>query len=171
MNVQTKFLRPSALTVALCLLAAAGHAGAANPSTSQVVVSTTATVLKPAPVLRPPSVATTDLSRVSPPLTGRWSSSDTDKETGVTETLVIEFKADGSYSTQLQENKFKSPRFSGSGRYTVVDADKSGFTLVVRRQMDDPESDKSNASETQRITWVDKDTLRAADGSVIRRAR
>lgn len=156
------------LALGACLLATTSQA---RPS-AQAVVHGAATVV--APIVRPSPVIAPDLSRsvaVATPIAGRWSSSETDKETGVTETLLIEFRTDGSYTTQLVESHFKSPRFHGSGRYAVVDASASGFTLVIQRRMDDPESDKSAAKETQRITWVDKDTLRAADGSVIRRAR
>jgi len=160
--------RFAAIALAICLVAPGSHARPPAPATTPGPATVTAPQLQPKPVTAP---ALSRSIALAPSLAGRWSSSDTDKETGVTETLLIEFRQDGTYATQLQDSHFKSPRFQGGGRYAVVDADAGGFTLVIERRMDDPESDKSAARETQRITWVDKDTLRAADGSVIRRAR
>lgn len=104
-------------------------------------------------------------------LPGRWQTITHDKETGVSETLVIEFAADGSYSTQLQSSHFKSPRFSARGGYAITDTDAKGFTLKITRKLEDPESDKADAFEIQRIEVVDDNTLKAADGAIVQRVK
>ncbi|TAJ54680.1 MAG: hypothetical protein EPN60_13090 [Nevskiaceae bacterium] len=104
-------------------------------------------------------------------LLGRWSSTETDKETGVAETLILEFRADGSYLTSLRSGGFQPAKFTGAGRYAVTAADKSGFTLKVERALKEPEADKADASESQQIKWLDPDSLQAADGSIVRRVK
>ncbi len=116
----------------------------------------------------PPPLAAADTSKR---LIGSWSSSESDKDTGHTETTVIHFDEKGGYRTELLSSHFKSPRFSGKGRYTIADEDKSGFTLKVDRSLDDPQMDKTAASEKQRIDWLDDNTLKAADGSIVRRRK
>lgn len=104
-------------------------------------------------------------------LLGRWSSTETDKETGVAETLILEFRADGSYVTSLRSGGFQPAKFTGAGRYAVTTADKSGFTLKVERALKEPEADKADSSESQQIKWLDADSLQAADGSIVRRMK
>ncbi len=119
----------------------------------------------------PLSASPTAMAEAAKLLPGRWQTTTHDKETGVTETLVIEFTADGRYTTQLQSSHFKSPRFNAHGSYSIVDADPSGFTLKIARKLEEPESEKADASEVQRIEVVDDNTLKAADGAIVRRTR
>ncbi len=106
-------------------------------------------------------------------LQGRWSTSSTDKETGITETTMIEFRADGRYVTAVRDSAFKplKDQQSNQGRYSIGKADKSGFELKIERDQKEPESDKTDASETSVIKIVDDNTLQAADGSVVKRMR
>lgn len=106
-------------------------------------------------------------------IVGTWGNSRSDKETGEEETSIIEFSRDGSYSTRLRNNKFpdqeKMPL--AGGRYTVTDADKAGFTLVLDRTSGDPEEDKATAKTTMAVVMVDEKTLRAPDGSLLARIK
>lgn len=105
------------------------------------------------------------------PLIGRWSSSSIDKESGITETLLIEFKSDGTYETRIDNGPLGATQPLGRGNYAAGDFDKSGFTLKLKRQLDDPETDRSLAADSDRIRIVDSQTLQASDGSTIRRVK
>ena len=104
-------------------------------------------------------------------LLGRWQSSEQDKDSGVTTVTEIEFLSDGRYQTRIRSQGFEPVRKPGAGRYRVEKGDRGGFTLAVSRELSDPESDKAEANESQRIVALDADTLQAADGSVVRRAK
>lgn len=120
--------------------------------------------------LRAPAISATQ-AKPGNPLVGRWASVDTDKETGDTETLLLDFRADGTYETLVRSTQFAPSKQHARGRYDVSAADKSGFTLTLKRQMDEPESDKKDAIESDRIRIVDDNTLQASDGSIVRRAK
>lgn len=104
-------------------------------------------------------------------LIGRWQTTDLDKESGVSTRTEIEFRSDGSYVTRLISNRFAEVRQPAGGRYRIEKPDGSGFTLSVQRELRDPESDKAEANESQRISALDADTLQAADGSTVRRLK
>ncbi|EIT71799.1 MULTISPECIES: hypothetical protein [Hydrocarboniphaga] len=106
-------------------------------------------------------------------LLGSWSSSVSDKETGITETTVIEFRPDGRYVTAIRDSAFKplKDQQSNQGRYSVGKSDKAGFELKIERDQKEPESEKTDASETMLIKIVDDNTLQAADGSTVKRLR
>lgn len=121
-----------------------------------------------------PSIATAQKpEEATKLLVGRWSSSVSDKETGITETTVIEFRPDGRYVTAVRDSAFKpiKDQQSNQGRYSVGKSDKAGFELKIERDQKEPESEKSDASETMLVKIVDNDTLQAADGSTARRMR
>lgn len=106
-------------------------------------------------------------------LIGRWSTSASDKETGITETTVIEFRPDGRYVTAIRDSAFKplKDQQSNQGRYSVGKSDKAGFELKIEREQKEPESEKTDASETMLIKIIDDNTLQAADGSTVKRMR
>ena len=106
-------------------------------------------------------------------LLGSWSTSVSDKETGITETTVIEFRPDGRYVTAIRDSAFKplKDQQSNQGRYSVGKSDKAGFELKIERDQKEPESEKTDASETMLIKIVDDNTLQAADGSTVKRMR
>lgn len=106
-------------------------------------------------------------------LLGRWGSTTTDKETGISETTMIEFRPDGRYVTAIRDSAFKplKDQQSNQGRYTIGKSDKAGFELKIERDQKEPESEKSDASETMLVKFVDDDTLQAADGSTVKRMR
>ena len=110
---------------------------------------------------------------VSKLLLGRWGSTTTDKETGISETTMIEFRPDGRYVTAIRDSAFKplKDQQSNQGRYAIGKSDKAGFELKIERDQKEPESEKSDASETMLIRLVDNDTLQAADGSTVKRMR
>ncbi len=96
-----------------------------------------------------------------------------DKEPGITETTVIEFRPDGRYVTAIRDSAFKplKDQQSNQGRYSVGKSDKAGFELKIERDQKEPESEKTDASETMLIKIVDDNTLQAADGSTVKRLR
>ena len=106
-------------------------------------------------------------------LLGRWGSTTTDKETGISETTMIEFRPDGRYVTAIRDSAFKplKDQQSNQGRYAIGKSDKAGFELKIERDQKEPESEKSDSSETMLVKFVDDDTLQAADGSTARRMR
>ena len=106
-------------------------------------------------------------------LVGTWGIRRDDKETGETETTLIDFRADGSYATRLRSSVFKEQEKMplASGRYTVVEDEGKTFTLVLDRAPGDPDGGKEDAPSRMRISVVDDNTLRAEDGSVVQRTR
>jgi hypothetical protein len=104
-------------------------------------------------------------------LVGTWSTSTIDKETGDTETTVIEFKPNGTYSTRLSSKQFGEVKNSASGRFAVGDAEKDTFTLKIEALKGDPEMDKNNAVMTAKIRQIDVNTLQSEDGQIVRRVK
>lgn len=96
-----------------------------------------------------------------------------DKAFKESETTIIVFNPDGTYTTRLRNSNFpdweKLP-MSG-GRYAVSGADKAGFTLALERTSGDPEEDKSTARSVLAVSIVDEKTLRAPDGAVLIRTK
>ena len=144
--------------------------------TSAVAQSTVVSPTSPVPT-QPPSTALTPPPSLSPPvvnvspqvIVGRWSQRTTDKETRGTDVLTIEFTADGRYRATNRNSLLPTPEKPGQGRYSVVNVQGNAFDLRIERVLADPESDPRDAVVVQRITVVDSNTLRAADGSVVRR--
>lgn len=141
-------------------------AGAQAPAGGGFVTpgSTAATSVKPGAT----ALATPDWGKQ---LLGRWQTTDLDKETGVSTRTEIEFRSDGSYVTRLTSNRFAEVRQPAGGRYRIEKPDQGGFTLSVQRESRDPEADKAEAVDSQRISAVDADTLKAADGSTVQRLK
>jgi hypothetical protein len=104
-------------------------------------------------------------------LVGVWSKTSTDKESGDTERLLIEFKPDGTYSTRLQSKLFGEAKNSASGRYSVKDAAKDTFTLHIEALNGDPEMSKKDALIVTKIRQIDANTLQAEDGQVVLRVK
>lgn len=153
----------AALSVATAL--AATPVLAQSPTTLPTLPAPSPTTTQP-PTLAPP-VAT-----INPKLIiGRWRHTRTDAETRTSDTLVIEFLADGRYQALNRHSLFPTPERPSLGRYAIGNIGPSGFDLRIERQLADPESDPADAVEVQRITVIDQDTLQAADGSVVRRIK
>lgn len=108
---------------------------------------------------------------MSKKLVGVWGKSTTDKESGDTETTLIEFKADGTYRTRLQSKLFGEAKKSASGRYVITDAVKDTFTLKIEVLRGDPDSDKSNEVMECKIRVLNANTLQSEDGQVVRRLK
>lgn len=146
--------------------------------TSAVAQSTVVSPTSPVPT-QPSATTLTPPSNLSPPavnvnpqvIVGRWSQATTDKETRGTDVLTIEFMADGRYRATNRNNLLPTPEKPAQGRYSVMNVQGNAFDLRIERALADPESDPRDAVVVQRITVVDSNTLRAADGSVVRRVR
>ena len=108
---------------------------------------------------------------VSKQLVGVWSKTSTDKESGDTERLLIEFKPDGTYSSRLQSKLFGEIKNSASGRYSVKSAVKDTFTLQIEVLKGDPEMGKEDALILAKVRQIDANTLQAEDGQVINRVK
>ncbi len=110
-------------------------------------------------------------TEVSKQLVGVWSKISTDKESEDTETLLIEFKSDGTYSTRLHSKLFGESKNSASGRYSVTNATKDTFTLQIEVLKGDPEMDKDDSLIVSKILQIDANTLKTEDGQVVNRVR
>lgn len=149
---------------ALILVSSAVAQSTVLSPTSPVPTQPPTTALTPPPSLSPPVV------NVSPQvIVGRWSQRTTDKETRGTDVITIEFTADGRYRATNRNSLLPTPEKPGQGRYSVVNVQGNAFDLRIERVLAEPESDPRDAVVMQRITVVDSNTLRAADGSVVRR--
>ncbi|MDP8568516.1 hypothetical protein [Methylophilus aquaticus] len=104
-------------------------------------------------------------------LTGAWSISTPDKESGDIETTTIEFNPNGTYSTRLSSKLFGQTKNTANGRYGVSDADKDTFTLKLEVLKADPEMDKSNTVMMAKIRQIDANTLQSEDGKIVRRVK
>ncbi len=85
--------------------------------------------------------------------------------------VTIEFMADGRYQAKNRNNLLPTPEKPSQGRYRIANLQGNAFDLRIERELADPESDPKDTSDVQRITVVDSNTLRAADGSVVRRVK
>ncbi len=106
-------------------------------------------------------------------LVGTWGISRSDKDTTETETTLIELRADGTYATRLRSSLFKEQEQLplATGRWSVDDDDGKAFTLAVAPNPGDPDGGKDTAPIRTRVVFVDDNTLRAEDGSVVQRTR
>lgn len=104
-------------------------------------------------------------------LVGTWQAETLDKETRVSELTRIEFGKDGRYTAYLQLSPFRFNKVGAGGRYAVKTAGKQSFVLTVQRKADDPDVDPDEMSDSDTITIVDEQTLRASDGSLLRRVK
>ena len=138
---------------------------AQSPTTVPTLPAPNPTPVQPATPLRPPVTISPQL------IVGRWKHTRTDAETRTSDTVVIEFMADGRYQARNRHSLFPTPEKPSLGRYAIANVGPGVFDLRIERELDDPESDPREAVEVQRITIVDPDTLQAADGSIVRRVR
>lgn len=104
-------------------------------------------------------------------LPGLWRSDSLDKETRVSETTSIEFARDGSYVAQLQLSPFRFERVRSGGRYLAKALDGQSFMLSIQRKAEDPDLEPDERSDSDRITVIDAQTLRASDGALLRRVK
>jgi hypothetical protein len=155
----------SRATLFLVALAAAGSSLAQTP---------TGTDPRPTPT---PGLTLPDTTRL-PPISpmpqvwiGRWAFTRTDDETGATDTTIIEFMTDGRYQAQNRNSLFPSPNNPSYGRFSIANAGPSGFDLRIEGVLKDPELDPADAVEIQHVTVLDQNTLRAGDGSIVRRIK
>lgn len=153
------------LAVSLAAALTAASALAQSPTTVPTLPATSPTPVQPATPLPPPVTISPQL------IIGRWRHTRTDSETRTSDTLIIEFMADGRYQARNRHSLFPTPERPNEGRYAIGNIGQGGFDLRIERHLVDPESDPREAVEVQRITVVDPDTLQAADGSVVRRVR
>lgn len=150
----------------LAIALVAGSALAQSPTILPPPPASIPAPVQPAPGALPPPVT------INPQLIiGRWRHTRSDAETRTSDTVVIEFLADGRYQARNRHSLFPTPERPSQGRFAITNIGQSGFDLRIERHLVDPESDPSDAVEVQRITIVDQDTLQAADGSVVRRIR
>jgi hypothetical protein len=110
-------------------------------------------------------------TEVSKQLVGIWKKISIDKESGDTETLLIEFKSDGTYSTRLHSKLFGESKNSASGRYSVTNAIKDTFILQFEVLRGDPEMEKKDSLIVAKIRQIDVNTLQNEDGQVVNRVR
>lgn len=107
-------------------------------------------------------------------LVGTWGiERPGDKENNETITTLLEFRADGSYATRVRSSVFKDQEKQplASGRYSIAEDNGKSFTLVLERAPGDPEESKDTATTRMLVAVVDENTLRAEDGSTVRRTR
>ena len=140
-------------------------ARAQSPTTVPTLPVPSPTPVQPATPLQPPVTISPQL------IVGRWKHTRVDAETRTSDTVVIEFMADGRYQAKNWHSLFPTPEKPSQGRYAIANVGPGGFDLRIERQLADPESDPREAVEVQRITVVDPDTMQAADGSIVRRVR
>lgn len=110
-------------------------------------------------------------AEMSKKLVGVWGKSTTDKESGDTETTLINFNANGTHSTRLQSKLFGEAKKSASGRYFVSDAVKDTFTLKIEVLTGHPDLDKSDRVMETKIRMLNANTLQSEDGQVVRRLK
>lgn len=154
----------SKLSPVVAVLLAAGLLSTASPAAAQErLLSSRALVATPVQ----------DKSDTSRRLVGTWGISRSDKETTETETTLIELRADGTYATRLRSSLFKEMEQQPltAGRWVVEGDDGKAFTLVFAANPGDPGAGKDEALVRSRVVFVDDNTLRAEDGSVVQRTR
>lgn len=135
--------------------------------------------ISPVPVQPPPSSRLPVTGNLPAPvvkadpkmIVGTWSHTRTDAETRSTDVVTIKFMADGRYQAQSRNSALPSPTKARQGRYAISNLQGNTFDLRIARDFVEPESDPKDAIDVQRITVIDSNTLRAADGSVVRRAK
>jgi hypothetical protein len=160
--------------LALVAWSSVGSALAQSPAK---VPPTTTTIqpptAQPAPGKLPPvgSLPEPDIRLNAGALVGKWIHTRRDEEVRSSDDTVIEFFADGRYTAKNRNSLSPAPAKPATGRYYVTNQRGNQFELRVERVLVEPESDKSDAVETQPITVVDRDTLMAADGSIVRRLK
>jgi len=148
------------------LLMMAGWAVAQNAT-----VAPGGAVPRPDATARPPAVVS-EKPNIASRLVGSWLVTRTDQEEGRahTEITVIRFDQNGRYKTEILSSLLDRPAGRGSaGRFRISAVDEQGFILTIDRDLDDPLMDRKLTTESQRMTWLDADTLRSADGDVARR--
>lgn len=150
------------------LLMMAGWAVAQNAT-----VAPGGAVPRPDATARPPVVAAVKPNTAGR-LVGSWLVTRTDQEEGRThaEITLIRFEQNGRYKTEILSSLLDRPAGRGSaGRFRISAEDEKGFILTIDRDLDDPLMDRTLTAESQRMTWLDADTLRSADGDIARRKR
>jgi hypothetical protein len=123
--------------------------------------------------VQPPAVAAVKPNTAGR-LVGTWLVTRTDQEEGRTHTEItlIRFEENGRYKTEILSSLLDRPAGRGSvGRFRISAVDEKGFILTIDRDLDDPLMDRKLTTESQRMTWLDADTLRSADGDIARRKR
>lgn len=134
--------------------------------------TTTPTQPGPAPIQISPGALPAPDATVDPRIiVGRWVHTRLDAETRASDRVIIQFFPDGRYEARNLAGLLPTPEKPAQGRYWLASLQASGFDLRIERRLDDPESDPGDATEVQRITVVDWNTLQAADSSVIRRVK
>lgn len=165
----------------LAMLLLVGTALAQSPTTVSPISPVTVQPPATSPVTTPPPPTSTlpPTGSLLPPvvnvnpqvIVGRWSLTRTNAETRSSDVVTIEFMADGRYQAKNRNNLLPTPEKPSQGRYRIANLQGNAFDLRIERELADPESDPKDAADVQRITVVDSNTLRAADGSVVRRVK
>ena len=168
MSLGNRQFRTSHAMFGVLLLITAGLAVAQNATVAPGVA-----VPRLNAAAQPPTVAAAKPSAVGG-LVGSWLVTRTDQEEGRThaEITLIRFEENGRYKTEILSSLLDRPAGRGSaGRFKISAVDEKGFILTIDRDLDDPLMDRKLTTESQRMTWLDADTLRSADGDIARRKR
>jgi hypothetical protein len=129
----------------------------------------------PVPLGRTPAPLVAVPGATANPMVGTWEIERKMEDKGASwvETTVLQFLADGTYSTSVRHSLFpdQAKQQLVTGHYAVSGQSGKGFQLALRPAANDPDAGKAATPVQVPVELLSSDSLRGPDGSVLKRIK